>query len=286
MDDKTLLRIDTLLKHIKQVFDDTGNVSLDELKSSDLLLRAVCFSVAQIGEMMNQLEKELSKKYWKLPWAPAKKMRNIIVHDYGGTDIEQVYSTIHEDLPSLNNAFLAIRNDIVSNKLFTNRCVLRKPKKDDVEPMFLNWASDPEVTKYLTWNAHESIEVTKQIVDRWIIEENDPKTIRFVIALQDNDSPIGSIDVVRYVDDNPEIGYCLSRKYWNKGIMTEVCKAVIKYLFDIGFSKIFINAVEENIGSNRVIEKCGFKFTHKEKMEHQSSFKPDPVTINCYELMK
>ena len=58
--------------------------------------------------MMNQLEKALAEKYWNLPWMPARKMRNIIVHDYGGTDVEQVYSTIHNDLPFLKTNFSTI----------------------------------------------------------------------------------------------------------------------------------------------------------------------------------
>ena len=285
MDDRTLLRIDTLLKHIDQIFDDTTNISVEELKSSNLLLRAVCFSMAQIGEMMSQLKEKLGEKYWKLPWYPAKKMRNIIIHDYGGTDVEQVYSTIHDDLPDLKKAFLAVRNDILFNTLATDKCVLRKVKKEDAEPMFKNWASDPEVTKYLTWPPHENIDSTNKIIDRWIEEEKDPRTIRFVITLKNSDEPIGSIDVVGYIEDNPEIGYCLSRKYWNQGLMTEVCKAFSKYLFDIGFKKVLIKAVVENIGSNRVIDKCGFKFTHQEHFQHQSSFKSNPVTLNCYELI-
>lgn len=286
MDDRTLLRIDTLLKHLDQIFDDTKNIGIEELKSSNLLLRAVCFSMAQIGEMMNQLKNSLGEKYWKLPWYPAIKMRNVIVHDYGGTDVEQVYSTIHDDLPDLKKAFLAVKNDILFNKLVTDRCILRKVKKDDAEPMFRNWASDPEVTKYLAWASHENIQVTKEIIDNWLLEEKDPKTVRFIITIKGNDEPIGSIDIVRYTDDNPEIGYCLSREYWNRGLMTEACKAFVKYLFDIGFNKIFINAVVENIASNRVIQKCGFKFAHQERLEHQSSFKPEPVIINCYELVK
>lgn len=152
--------------------------------------------------------------------------------------------------------------------------------------MFRNWASDPEVTKFLTWSSHESIEVTNKVIDRWLEEEKDPKTIRFVITLKDCDEPIGIIDVVNYIDGDPEIGYCLSKKYWNQGLMTEACEAFVKYLFDIGFAKVLIKAVVENIGSNRVIEKCGFKFTHQEHLKHQSSFKPNPATINCYELVK
>ena len=44
-------------------------------------------------------------------------------------------------------------------KIFvTDRCALRKPKKEDAKPMLRNWASDPERTKYFTWTPHESVD--------------------------------------------------------------------------------------------------------------------------------
>lgn len=113
MEDKTLLRIDSLLKHINQVLEDTDGLAIDDLTNSNLLLRATCFSIAQIGEIMNQLEKTMGEKYPNLPWIPARRMRNVIVHDYGGTDVKQIYSTIHNDLPSLKEKFIAIKNDLI-----------------------------------------------------------------------------------------------------------------------------------------------------------------------------
>lgn len=285
--DKELLiyRIDSLLEHIDLVFNDTKGLSVSDIEKSNLLLRATCFSVAQIGEMMNQLEKELSPKYDQLPWIDARKMRNIIVHDYVGTDVEQVYSTIQYDLPSLKAAFLAIRNDLLLDELSTERLVLRKLVIGDANSIFNNWANDPEVTKYMTWNAHKSVEDTKQILDIWLNEYKEPKTIRYGIVLKENNELIGAIDVVDYIDNNPEIGYCLSRKYWNKGYMTEACKAVVEYLFAVGYKTILIEADERNIGSNRVIDKVGFKFANKET-KPCSSFKPDIITVNWYKIIK
>ena len=285
--DKELLiyRIDSLLVHIDLVLNDTDGLTIEEIEKANLLLRATCFSVAQIGEMMNQLEKALSQKYDQLPWLSARKMRNVIVHDYGGTDIEQVYSTIHNDLPSLKTAFLAIKNDLINDELITGSLVLRKLKKEDAESIFNNWASDPEVTKYVTWNTHSSIEQSKQILNIWLKEYENPKTVRFGITLKDSGELIGAIDVVDYVDGNPEIGYCLSRKYWNKGYMTEACNTLVNYLFDIGYKTIVIEADENNIGSNRVIEKCGFEFTHKETKQC-STLKPEIITVNWYRKNK
>ena len=256
-----IYRIDSLLEHIDLVFNDTNGLSSADIEKSNLLLRATCFSVAQIGEMMVQLEKELSSKYDRLPWVDARKMRNIIVHDYVGTDVEQVYSTIQYDLPSLKAAFLAIRNDLLLDELSTERLVLRKLVIDDVNSIFNNWANDPEVTKYMTWKAHKSIEETKQILDIWLKEYKNPKTIRYGIVLKENNELIG------------------------KGYMTEACKAVVEYLFAIGYKTILIEADERNIGSNRVIEKVGFKYTNKET-KPCSSFKPDIITVNWYKIIK
>ena len=116
--DKDLLifRINSLLEHIDLVLNDTKGLTVNQLEESSLLMRATCFSIAQIGEIMNQLEKTLSVKYDKLPWIEARSMRNVIVHDYNGTDVEQIYKTIHEDLPDLKETFISIKNDILRDK--------------------------------------------------------------------------------------------------------------------------------------------------------------------------
>lgn len=168
--------------------------------------------------------------------------------------------------------------------IFTERLKLRKLRKDDAEAMFLNWDSDPEVAKYTLWVAHESVEVTKRLVDTWLEQEKDGKTIRFVITLKDNDEPLGAIDTVSFRDNLPEIGYCLSRKCWGKGYMSEACTAFINYLFELGYPKILIRADKRNIGSLKVIEKCGFKFTKEEYIEHRSNSRPESVTVRWYEL--
>ena len=67
--------------------------------------------------------------------------------------------------------------------------------------------------------------------------------------------------------------------------MTEACQALIKYIFALGYKKIVIAADENNIASNRVIEKCGFTFTYKETRTPISRFKNGTAIINHYELL-
>ena len=111
MDDKALIRIDSLLRHIDMVLSDIKDVSLDGFESNDLLFRATCFSITQIGEQMIRLQEKIGQKYPKIPWAVARKMRNFIVHDYDNVIPEIVYSTAKEDLPSLKESFLLIKKD-------------------------------------------------------------------------------------------------------------------------------------------------------------------------------
>lgn len=113
-DDDNIVRIDSLLKHISLILDDTKNIDVEKLNQKSVLFRATCFSISQVGEMMIQLEKHLINSYPDLPWKSARKMRNIIVHDYGNTDIDQVSSTIKYDLPLLKESFIKIREELIS----------------------------------------------------------------------------------------------------------------------------------------------------------------------------
>lgn len=169
--------------------------------------------------------------------------------------------------------------------LETERLILRPFKFSDAEEMFSNWANDPEVTKYMTWLPHENVTITQQIINFWIKEYEKPQTIRFGITLKDSGALIGSIDVVDFINGKPEIGYCLSRKYWNHGYMTEACKAVMDYIFSLGYDEVLIRAQVENIGSNKVIQKCGFKFLYQESGP-SSEVKPEIITVNYYSKKK
>ena len=174
----------------------------------------------------------------------------------------------------------------MKERIETDRLILRKLKKSDAESMFKNWDNDPIVAQYTFWVAHKSVEETKKLVDMWLKEEKEGEVIRFVITEKGSDEPIGSIDTFEFINDVPEIGYCLARKHWNKGYMSEACNAFVNYLFELGYKKILIRADARNVASLKVIEKCGFTFTHEEFVEHRSIFRPESVTLRWYEINK
>lgn len=164
--------------------------------------------------------------------------------------------------------------------LETQRLILRPFTMNDAQAMFDTWASDPEVTKYLTWNPHESVETSQKIMRLWIEQYQKPERINFAMVRKDSGKLIGGIDVVGYLDGTPVIGYAMSRAHWGKGYMTEACRSLLTLLFAIGHEQVRIDAQVENIASNKVIQKCGGQFLRTEADERP--LKGDTVLVNRY----
>jgi len=169
-------------------------------------------------------------------------------------------------------------------ELYTDRLHLRYVTEADTQRIFDCWASDPEVSRYVTWNAHPNIEVTKGYVGFILEEYKKADTYRWGIEISSTGELIGIIDVMGYHNGEPVIGYCSGKDYWGNGYMTEALKAVTAALFEDGYDIIRICAVDENIGSNRVIQKAGFTPTATVK-DHFEQKKKD-FTVNWYKLEK
>ena len=145
----------------------------------------------------------------------------------------------------------------------TSRLILRRAIREDAAPMFRNWASDPEVTKFLTWPAHSSIAVSEMVIGSWLQEYEKESYYQWMIVLKELDEPIGSISVVRQNDrvEEAEIGYCIGSQWWHKGIMTEALSAVIEYLFtEVGMNRVAARHDPNNPHSGGVMRKCGMKY--------------------------
>ena len=155
-------------------------------------------------------------------------------------------------------------NNLGTKTIETERLILRRFKMQDAEAMYRNWASDSEVTKFLTWQPHSSVDATKIILEDWIKDYENDDIYNWAIILKENgDEPIGSIGAV---DKNERInmvhiGYCISRKWWHKGITSEALKALIRYFIEeIGANRVEARHDPNNPNSGKVMMKCGMKY--------------------------
>ncbi len=147
-----------------------------------------------------------------------------------------------------------------TTKLETSRLILRPFVKEDAEAMFRNWASDPEVTKYLTWPCYKGVDTAHAILADWTEKYQDKAWYQWAIELKEIGEPIGSISVVEYKEhvQSAEIGYCIGKPWWGNGIMTEALKAVMDFLFrEVGILRIEAGHDVANPASGAVMAKCG-----------------------------
>ena len=146
--------------------------------------------------------------------------------------------------------------------LETERLILRKITLEDVEDMY-SYGSNEDVSKYVTWETHNTLSDTKGFVEFVLTQYENKKVSPWGIEYKENGKFIGTIDFVSWqVKHNvAEIGYVLSQDYWGKGIVTEAANEVIKFGFNnMDLVRIQAKCFVENIGSARVMEKAGMSF--------------------------
>lgn len=166
--------------------------------------------------------------------------------------------------------------------LETQRLILRRFQPEDAQAMFENWASDPEVTRFLTWPTHQSVDVSRWVLGDWCPQYEKPDYYQWAIVPRELGQPIGSIAVVEH-DDRiamAHIGYAMGRAWWGQGIMSEALGAVMDYLFDaVGVQRIEARHDPRNPASGAVMKKCGMKY---EGTHRQADWNNQGICDACY----
>lgn len=168
--------------------------------------------------------------------------------------------------------------------LETERLILRKFIQNDLNDMF-NIFSDKDVNKFLPWFPFKSMEETKNHFENVICEEYK-KTIAYYYAIEEKETKkvIGYINLSRINKEKccAELGYGLLKQYWNKGIITEASKILLKYAKESGFNYITATHDVNNPRSGKVMEKIGmtFRYSYYEQCQPKN-FK---VKFNLYQI--
>lgn len=144
--------------------------------------------------------------------------------------------------------------------LTTERLILRPFTLADAPAMYSNWASDPEVSKYLTWPTHTNVEVSAAVLADWVPSYAKPDWYQWAIVPKDLGEPIGSIAVVRF-DENvlsAHIGYCIGQRWWHRGYTGEALAEILRFLFtEVGVNRVDARHDPNNPNSGRVMAHCG-----------------------------
>ena len=155
----------------------------------------------------------------------------------------------------------------------TDRLLLRRFSGEDAEAL-LAFLGDPEVNEFLPMfplrDAAEAERYLRYIGD-WIRQGG----LYYAICLKGRPEPVGCVHVSG--DDSRDLGYALGRAFWNRGICTEACRAVIARLKRTGAPYVTATHDVNNPRSGAVMRAVGM--TYRYSYEELWQPKNRPVTF-------
>ncbi|WLD57220.1 GNAT family N-acetyltransferase [Salinispirillum sp. LH 10-3-1] len=145
---------------------------------------------------------------------------------------------------------------------------LREYRDSDI-PLFVEYLSNPRVTRYLTSSIPESY---SEADARWWVNEGSKDSI--VKAIEYDGVFVGTIGVKPGSFERAhcgEIGYWLGEAHWGKGIATQAISAMTDTMFQTTkMVRLFAPVFAPNEASKRVLVKSGY---HEEAVQEKACFK-------------
>ena len=135
------------------------------------------------------------------------------------------------------------------------RVRLRAPHIGDADTIFAEMASDPAVTRHLMWAPHSDVGETRRVIDEIYLGGDNSV---WLIEWRATGEFVGVCESRRPVPHSVELGYCLSRRWWGQGIMTEVVRMLIDSArLDPVVYRVWATCHVDNAASARVLQNAG-----------------------------
>lgn len=102
-----------ILEAIQDIADFTKDMSFEAFAGDKKTINAVIRSIEVIGEAAGKIPKTLRNRYPDVPWKKIVGMRNKLIHEYFGIDLEILWKVVTEDVPSLRAPIEKMLHDLL-----------------------------------------------------------------------------------------------------------------------------------------------------------------------------
>ncbi|MBM4272632.1 MAG: DUF86 domain-containing protein [Deltaproteobacteria bacterium] len=96
----------------KETQEFTQGIDFNEFEKDRKTINAVLRSLEVMGEASKRIPMEIRERYPDIPWKRMTGMRDKLIHEYSGVDLEIVWIVVKEELPLLKQQFEKLRQDI------------------------------------------------------------------------------------------------------------------------------------------------------------------------------
>jgi len=169
----------------------------------------------------------------------------------------------------------------------TDRLLLRAPRASDATAIYRNYATDPEVTRYLIWTPHKSLKETKHFLERCAEGWNADNNFSWAIIWKETNELAGMAGL-RINAFKADLGYALARKFWGQGIATEAVSQIVNWTLAVpDIYRVWALCDVDNAASARVLEKVGMKREGiLRRATMHANISDEPRDSYCYAITK
>jgi len=104
--------IEDIITSIDEIAEFIGTMTFDDFINDRKTSNAVVRSMEIIGEAAKNVPVILREKYNSVPWKKMAGMRDKLIHEYSGVDLEIVWQAIKQDLPSVKPLIVEILKEL------------------------------------------------------------------------------------------------------------------------------------------------------------------------------
>lgn len=103
------------LRHIVDCMDSiqsyAGEMSKEDFRANKMVQDAVIRNLEIIGEAAKQIPEDFRKRYPGIEWKKMAGLRDVLIHNYMGVDLDEIQKIVSARLPRLRSALKAILRD-------------------------------------------------------------------------------------------------------------------------------------------------------------------------------
>lgn len=161
-------------------------------------------------------------------------------------------------------------------ELRTEDLILRKVRREDATLYYQRIGSREAVTRYMLFNPHTDMADSIESVENVLRRYEAGKCYRWAIALKEDDSIIGIIELLRFDEENNtcSFAYMIGDEFWGKGYGTQALKAAIEFAFtEMELSCVEADHMAANPASGAVMRKAGMMYIRTDERKYNKNGK-------------
>ncbi|MEY8369993.1 GNAT family protein [Aerococcaceae bacterium 50-4] len=145
----------------------------------------------------------------------------------------------------------------------TQHLLLRKFKMSDAKDMFNNWAGNLVDTQFVSWDRHQSVSDSKDLLEKWDKRRDRSKTYRWCVEDKASGQAVGEIVVTDIHKDTQaaDLVFCMGQTYKEQGLAKEALENIVHFLFkEVQMNRLSFDQDNRNVADKNLALALKFEF--------------------------